>query len=147
MDLDPMQEKITAMLDGDARYGWEAYQFAREALEYTQKRLGRRVQGQGPPTEEQHLSALELSEGLRDLAAERYGPLAGAVLRNLAIDNTSDIGEIVWNLVNCGLLLKSKKDRKEDFQELFDLQASLRNMELIHDGKDEYRSVLEVNDQ
>ena len=143
--MDPQPEKIAAMLATDPRYGWEAYQFAREALEFTQARLGRRVEDGRPPTEEQHLSARELSQGLRDLAAERYGPLAGAVLRKLNIESTGDIGEIVWNLVTCGLLLKSKNDRKEDFDDLFDLQASLRNMELIYDGQDEFRS--EISDR
>ena len=144
MTVERDQEKIAAMLAQDPRYGWEAYQFVQDALQHTQDLLGRRVPGDAEPGDEHHLTARELCEGLGHLGAERYGPLAGAVLSNSGIETTEDIGEIVWNMVNCGFLLKSERDRKEDFQDLFNLRELFLHVDLVPEGGDEFRSVIRL---
>jgi uncharacterized repeat protein (TIGR04138 family) len=124
------RHKIAELLVKDSRYEWEAYQFIEEALQYTQQSLGRTVTPGEEPTDAQHLTARELCNGLRDLAAERWGPLAGAVLREMRVRTSDDVGELVWNLVTSGLLLKSEKDRKEDFQGLVDFSQAFKDLDL-----------------
>ena len=69
-----------------------------------------------------HISGEELSWGVRELAIERFGLLAMTVLDSWGIRSTDHIGEIVFDLVEGGILVKQEGDRKEDFQDLFDFE-------------------------
>ena len=121
---------MATLLASDTRYDWEAYQFVEESLQRTQDRLGRMVVPGTAPSEEQHISARELCDGLWDLAAERYGPLAGQVLVQMGIRTSEDVGEIVWNLVQSDLLMKSERDSKADFHDVIDFRSAFRNLDL-----------------
>ncbi len=67
-----------------------------------------------------HVSGAEVARGVRDLALERFGPLARPVLEHWGIHATADIGEIVFALVDCGVLIKQPEDTREDFEGLYD---------------------------
>ena len=129
--MESRSEKMAALLASDIRYDWEAYQFIEEGLQRTQERLGRVLTSGAEPTQEHHISAQELCDGVKDLGAERYGPLAGQVLAQIGIKTSEDVGEIVWNLIECELLLKSNRDRKEDFSGVLDFREAFRNLEMI----------------
>jgi len=111
----------------DSRYCYEAYEFLFESLAHTQERLGRTPPDNPdqPPGPEYHVSGPELVEGFLDLAKQRFGRLARVVLRLWGINNTGDIGEIVFNLINGELLSKNENDSKSDFNSLFDLDEVL----------------------
>lgn len=94
----------------ESRYDERAYLFVLAALEFVQ---------QGLP-ERRHLSGRELAEGCRDLALARYGVLARTVLEHWGITGSSDFGEIVFTLVDTGLLMKQPQDAKEEFVGVFD---------------------------
>lgn len=72
--------------------------------------------------ERRHISGRELAEGTRRLAIARFGPLARTVLEYWGIHSTDDVGEIVFALVELGVLVKQEEDRREDFEDLFDFE-------------------------
>ena len=72
--------------------------------------------------ERRHISGQELVDGVRGLAMQRFGPLARTVLEYWGINTTDDLGEIVFALVDIGVLVKQEQDRPEDFQDLFDFE-------------------------
>lgn len=144
--MDKRKEKIVQLLAADPRFGWEAYLFIEEAVQHTQATLGRQLkEGQDEPGEDHHLSARELCNGIRDLAMERYGPLAGAVVKQLGIRETKDVGDLVWNMVEHELLIKSDSDQKEDFRDLFDLREEFSKLDLTLDGDEDFGGVFATN--
>jgi uncharacterized repeat protein (TIGR04138 family) len=70
--------------------------------------------------EPRHISGQELAAGVRGLALDRYGPMARTVLEHWGIHTTEDIGDIVFAMVEFGLLTKQDEDRREDFRDVFD---------------------------
>ncbi len=127
-----LEEQIQEVRTKDPRYRREAYFFLLEALDYTIDSLGRYdLDG-----EERHVEPREYLEGIREYAVLRFGPLAGLVLKKWGIRSTADMGEIVFNMVDCGLLHARPGDRKEDFEEVYDLEEafSLRAATLIDWG-------------
>ncbi|MEY4609052.1 MAG: hypothetical protein RL625_1269 [Gemmatimonadota bacterium] len=94
----------------ESRYDERAYLFVLAALEFCQQRL----------TERRHLTGRELALGCRDLALERYGVLARSVLEHWGIRASGDLGEVVFTLVEVGLLNAQPNDSKSDFIDIFD---------------------------
>jgi uncharacterized repeat protein (TIGR04138 family) len=124
-------DQFDEILQKDPRYPPEAYEFIFDALNYVQVRQQR--QSRQPPSEgPRHVSARDLVEGARDLALEEFGFLAPTVFRLWNLTDTSDIGEVVYNLIAVGQMSQSPDDRREDFNGLFDLEASLRGGFAMH---------------
>jgi uncharacterized repeat protein (TIGR04138 family) len=71
-----------------------------------------------------HITGRELAQGVRDLALEKFGPMARTVLEHWGIHNTDDLGEIVFALVDCGILIKQDDDRREDFRDIYDFEET-----------------------
>lgn len=94
----------------DPRYRPDAYRFVFEALDYTLKGLGRKGG---------HVSGRQLLEGIRDFALDQFGGLAGLVFDQWGIRCTGDFGEIVFNLVEAGLMGKTESDTREDFRDVY----------------------------
>lgn len=92
------------------RYHETAYLFILSGLHFTLERLG----------ESRHITGRELTRGCRDLAIERYGPMARPVLEFWGIRSTRDLGELVFALVECGILVKQEGDDLDDFDGVFD---------------------------
>lgn len=98
----------------EARFDERAYLFVLAALEFVQQRL----------PERRHLNGRELAEGCRDLALARYGVLARVVLEHWGLRTSADIGEVVFTLVDTGLLMSQPQDTKDDFHDVFDFDAA-----------------------
>lgn len=109
----------------DPRYPVEAYEFVLDALEHTQKLLQRRPPGEAIGGREHHVSGPELLEGVRDLARQEFGLMARVVFRLWGIDQTDDIGEIVFNMIDAKLLAKTETDSRADFRQVYDLDKAL----------------------
>jgi len=105
-------ELLESILQRDRRYDREAYRFVSESLVYAVRKSGRVG----------HVSGRELCEGVRDHALDQFGRLARTVLEGWGIRRSEDIGEIVFNMVDVGLLRKTEEDRREDFHDVFDFQ-------------------------
>src|SRR5712692_10311440 len=112
--------KLTEVVQRDPRYAYEAYQFVFEALQHTQKMLGRmpREEERGEEKAQHHVSGPELLDGIRDLALKEFGLMARTVFRLWGIQSTGDFGEIVFNLVESNLMSKTDHDDRRDFQDV-----------------------------
>ena len=60
---------------------------------------------------------------MRKLALRQYGLLAATVLAHWGVRSTSDIGDIVYNLIAAGDLEKTESDSRSDFDNLFDFET------------------------
>jgi uncharacterized repeat protein (TIGR04138 family) len=129
-----MTHPLTEVLKQDPRYTVQAYEFVRDALNYAHEVMGwgavqEREEGEREETEEpeRHLTGQELCEAGRRLALEQYGMMAKVVLNSWGIRSTSDIGELVYNMIRVDLMRKSPTDRREDFDDVFDFQKAFRD--------------------
>jgi uncharacterized repeat protein (TIGR04138 family) len=95
-------------------YHETAYLFILSALHFTIERLG----------EPRHISGCELAEGCRDLALERWGLMARSVLEYWGIVGTRDFGEIVFALVELGVLVKQENDTIDSFEDVYDFRET-----------------------
>jgi uncharacterized repeat protein (TIGR04138 family) len=120
------QVRLAKVVERDPRFTYEAYEFLFAALTYTQRQLGRTPQDDEVPAGPQyHVSGRELVEGIRSLAVREFGLMAKVVFRMWGIRNTGDFGEIVFNLIEEGLMSKSEDDNRADFQDVYDLDRGL----------------------
>ncbi|HEV7225900.1 MAG TPA: Minf_1886 family protein [Pirellulales bacterium] len=78
-----------------------------------------------PSAGERHLTGQQLCEAIRIFALEQYGYMAKCVLNSWGVHNTGDFGEIVFNLIRIGQMRKTKDDRREDFDDVFDFESGL----------------------
>ena len=115
-----MQEvNFDAVLDvivgKDQRYARDAYHFIRESLDFTQKLISKENKGKV-----RHVTGQELLDGIRQHALTQFGPMTVTVFGEWGITNCKDFGEMVFNMVESGLLAKTEKDSRDDFQEGYD---------------------------
>ncbi len=113
------------LLQRDRRFAPDAYEFIREALAYAQDvlEMGGKIDS-GSGEAEQHLTGQELCEAVRRLALDQFGLMARTVLSSWGIHSTRDIGEIVYNLIELGVMRKSRHDRREDFFDVYDFEEA-----------------------
>jgi hypothetical protein len=98
----------------ESRYDEQAYLFVLSALEFSQSKLDAR----------RHISAAELAHSCRELALERFGLMSRVVLERWGIRATSDLGEIVFTLVELGFLVKQPSDTREEFAGVYDFERA-----------------------
>src|SRR3954471_15945399 len=123
-----LRDELAGVLARDPRYSIHGYAFIFEAIEYTKnlkKRIRAKTKGRRP-SGSRHVTGRELCEGARLLALSHYGLLAMAVLNQWGIRTTSDLGEIVYNLIASGDLERAPSDSRADFDHVFDFEEALR---------------------
>ncbi len=103
--LDELQER-------NPRFHAKAYFFVLAALHSVLKSLD------AP----RHIAGKELACGVRSLALERFGPMARTVLGHWGIHKTEDVGDVVFALVEQGVLVKQDEDSSDDFANVFDFE-------------------------
>ena len=118
VNFDEVLEQILAQ---DPRFAREAYHFTREALDFTQKLISRENKGNV-----RHVTGQELLDGIRQFALQQYGPMTVTVLEEWNVKNCRDFGDIVFNMVESGLLAKTDKDTRDDFQHGYDFTDAFR---------------------
>ncbi|UCC26135.1 MAG: hypothetical protein JSU98_03330 [Gemmatimonadales bacterium] len=106
------EEVVWRLQEKDPRFHARAYLLVLAALNHVMDRLPQR----------RHISGRELAEGVREVALERFGVLARTVLEHWGIRATEDVGEIVFALVEGGVLVKQDGDRIEDFRDVYDFR-------------------------
>jgi len=117
---DDFERHVREITRRDTRYARNAYDFLAEALAYTINKLERADK----EDEERHVSGQELLEGIRELAARQFGPLAPMVFDEWGIRSSEDFGEMVFNLVTSGIWHKTDRDSMDDFRGGFDIRAA-----------------------
>jgi len=127
-------EAIGQIRGKDPRYEREAYLFVREALDHTQRTIGKDSRGR------LHVTGQELLAGIREYALAQFGPMAMTVLEEWGIRSTQDFGEIVFNMVEIGLLARTEEDSRADFHGGYDFFEVFRKP-FIPTGKQLEREV------
>jgi uncharacterized repeat protein (TIGR04138 family) len=117
--------RLDELIRRDSRYAPEAYEFVFQALAHTQKMLGRNPSQEPAVEEECHVSGQQLLLGIRDLALREFGLMARTVFRLWGINQTDDVGEIVFNLIEANLMSKTPQDNRRDFHAVYDLDEAL----------------------
>ena len=114
------EEALELIRRKDSRYHRDAYFFVREALDFTQKRISRE-RGRM-----RHVTGQELLAGIRDHALGQFGPMTVTLFEEWGIHGCRDFGEIVFNMVEIGLLAKTEKDSRTDFAGGYDFAEAFR---------------------
>ncbi len=106
---------VERIREHDGRYARDAYAFVMDSLDFTMRAVGER----------RHVSALELVQGLCANARERFGLFAYTVLSKWGLDGGDDVGEIVFQLIDAGILSRQESDQRSDFERTVDFRATL----------------------
>lgn len=109
-DVATLDAALAEIRKRDGKYNERAYVFVLAALEFAQTKL----------TARRHLTGVELAWACRDFALEQFGMLANSVLTHWGIHTTEDFGQIVFMLIEVGLLASQASDRLEDFERVYD---------------------------
>ena len=116
-DLQFAEEVLDQLQEKHPRFHGKSYLSLLSALHHV-------IQGLEEP---RHISGQELANGVRRLALEHYGPMARTVLQHWGIHATEDLGDIVFALVECGVLVRQEGDSREDFRDVFDFEEAFES--------------------
>lgn len=112
------EEAVDSIVATHPEYAPDAYHFMRTALDSASRRFGKTA-------DNPHLSAEELYLGFCAALLDEYGPLAKAVTEHWGIFKTSDVGAIVYHLIDEGVFGRQESDTKEQFDNLRTLDEVL----------------------
>ena len=113
-DLQFADEVLDRLQERNPRFHAHSYIFVLQALH-------RVIHSLETP---RHVSGRELAGGVRELALERFGPMARTVLQHWGIHDTDDVGRVVFAMVEQGILVKQEEDQIEDFTDVFDFEEA-----------------------
>lgn len=114
------QEAVEKIVIRDQRYRLDAYLFLREVMDFSVKRQKK----QRKEIHQMHVSTTELLESFRLLALKEFGPMALTLLKYWGIKDSTDIGQIVFNLIDAGVVGKTEDDTLSAFSNGFDFQKA-----------------------
>jgi uncharacterized repeat protein (TIGR04138 family) len=115
------EEALELIQAKDPRFPRDAYLFVRSALDHTQKTAAKDSRGHL-----RHVTGQELLGGIRDFALGQFGPMTMTVLEEWGIRTCQDFGDIVFNMVDIGLLAKTERDSRTDFANGYDFHQAFR---------------------
>ena len=114
-------EVLEQVVKADPRYHRDAYHFLREALDYTQRAISKANKGKL-----RHVTGQELLAGLRAFALQQFGPMTLTLLHEWGVRRCEDFGELVFNLIDHGILSKTDTDTRLDFAGGYDFDEAFR---------------------
>jgi uncharacterized repeat protein (TIGR04138 family) len=114
LDQIAMDRIIGAIRRRNPRFSERAYYFVLAALQRYLEALDR----------PRHVSGRELADAVRGLALDTYGPMARTVLEHWGVHSTAELGEIVFLLVDNGVLTTQPGDSREDFEGLYSFEEA-----------------------
>lgn len=113
------EEAVELVVEKDTTYDRGAYIFLRESLDFTVKNSSSRS-----GSDDRHVSGVELLKGFRDFALQEFGPMASTVLSEWGIHQSSDVGAMVFNLVEVGAFGRTENDSPKDFENVFNFEEA-----------------------
>lgn len=113
------EEAVELVVEKDPTYDRGAYVFLRESLDFTVKNSSSRS-----GSDDRHVSGGELLRGFRDFALQEFGPMASTVLSAWGIEQTSDVGAMVFNLVEVGAFGRTDNDSLADFENVYNFEEA-----------------------
>jgi len=121
MTPDEPEKSMEEVIREDGRYPPEAFGFLHDGLNRAVKEVyGDEARSEG----QRHVSGPQLCLSLRDLAIERWGLMAQAVLNRWNIRETVDFGNMVYLLVENKFMRKTDEDSLEDFRDVYDFNEA-----------------------
>ena len=130
-----LRESIEELARDDRRFPPDAYLLVFEGLETALAQLASR----------RHVPPRELVEGVLASAVTQWGSLASAVLDEWNVTDGGDIGDMVFSLVERGLLVASESDTRDEFVAACELSGTLRTIILADLDRHPPRIVLNSN--
>ena len=121
MQVFNFEDIVDEIVAKDPRFPRGAYLFVREALDFTQKSV-RKV----AKDETRHVTGQELLAGIREFGLNQFGPMAYDVFAEWGIHRTEDFGDIVFHMVDIGLLSKTEDDSQDHFKGGYDFMQVFR---------------------
>lgn len=109
---------LDTLCDNDLTWPYEAYEFILESIDMASD-------SQGPEDVEIHLSGRQIALAAKDLAREWFGLMAPTVFAFWGITSTRNLGEMVFKLIEYGMLTRQEGDRIEDFDGIFNIPDDL----------------------
>lgn len=103
----------------DDRFHPEAYDFLKQALDYT---VTQHQKSENSP--DHHVTASELLVGFKNLAIKEFGPMASTLFEEWGITSCEDIGDMVFMLIEEGMFGKQDSDSRDDFRNIYDFQEA-----------------------
>lgn len=121
LTMQPMHldQALQNILKRDPRFSADAYGFLKQALDFTVTEHTKH-----DPDMSQHVTAQELLAGFRDLAINEYGPMASTLLNEWGIKSCSDVGDMVFLMIEEGMFGKQDSDDRNDFQSGYDFHVA-----------------------
>ena len=107
---------IDEIRDHDDRYRREAYLFIMQSLHEVVRSL----------SQPRHVSGQELLGAVIEMAHQEFGPLAHTVFQEWGLKEGRDVGQVVFSLVEAGVLGKEPADNIADFEGGIDLETELQ---------------------
>lgn len=114
-------EAVRRSIQNDPRYHPAAYELVRDALHVAAKKF------RDENAEDQHVSGQELLAGFREHVLSEYGPMSNIILDQWGLQRGEDVGNIVYNLIECGYFGKNDGDSIEDFAGGYDFATAFTN--------------------
>lgn len=109
--------KLEALVRERERFPIEAYEFIRDVFSHAGA--------------DQELTARQLLEAISELARQEFGHLAATVFRQWGVRSAREVGEIVADLMQVGLIEAGAGDAPHDFHDAFDLETALAASQVI----------------
>lgn len=113
------EQAVSSILDRDRRFAPGAYEFLKEALDFTLKQV--MDQNGGVP---RHVSGQELLHGFREHALQQFGPMASTLLQEWGVRSCSDVGDMVFLLIEENVFGRQESDSKRDFEAVYDFDEA-----------------------
>lgn len=101
----------------EPRFHENAFLFVLASLEFLQSGL----------PERRHVDGRELAHAVRELALERFGVMSRLVLEHWGVRSTAHVGDIVFALVDTGLLMSQPGDSRMDFADVYDFDEAFED--------------------
>jgi len=120
-----LQIDLKEIMDQAGGYSPACFGFIRDGLAHTVEMVHGNPADQtmlelGLSEDSRHVCGRELCIGLKDFAIDRYGMLAKSVLNRWGIHYTRDFGNIIFAMVDAGLMRTTDEDCIEDFDAVYE---------------------------
>ncbi len=115
----PPDEVFARLAAEDGRFALEAYRFVAQAVRAA-------CDAAAVGAEPRHVTGREVAVAFRDRAVQEFGAAALATITGWGVYTTADLGTLVFQMIDAGLLGKRAEDRPEDFHAIYDFATAFR---------------------
>jgi uncharacterized repeat protein (TIGR04138 family) len=118
-------KSLEELIEDIGVYPAPAYKFVQDALGFTVRKIHGIASKDCEEDVSRHVTGRDLCQGAREFASKQWGLLAYTVLRRWNITRTTDLGRIVFALIDIGQMQRTENDTLDDFRDVFDLRKAL----------------------